>query len=361
MGRPLAVLLPGLGLLGLCALPASPAAAQQEGEPGARVYAKYCAQCHNDNGDGRGIAAPYLSPPPRDFTSGRYKLRSTPGGYLPTDADLERSIRNGLPGTAMPAFPNLTAGELEAVIAHLKTFSDSFEDPEARGEPIPIPSPPPVTEAQIELGRKIFLDIEEGKGSGGCFKCHGELGRGDGASAPTTIDTWYGDPIRVADLTMPWMFRAGPTREDVYRVLRTGLTGTPMAAFELPEDQLWAVVAYIASLSDFQTEAPYTNLLRAVAADGDLDLARGKELFAGAPESMFPVVGQIMEPGRQFHPSARAVMARAVYTDDEIAFLVTWHDMRAETAGTNAPDLAVPPEEVTPAVATGLPSANRGL
>ena len=104
MGRPLAVLLPGLGLLGLCALPASPAAAQQEGEPGARVYAKYCAQCHNDNGDGRGIAAPYLSPPPRDFTSGKYKLRSTPTGTV-SDGSASDTELAGVPSTLMVALP----------------------------------------------------------------------------------------------------------------------------------------------------------------------------------------------------------------------------------------------------------------
>jgi len=341
--------------LTLLALAAAPAAAQDD--LGALTYATYCAQCHNDNGDGRGIAAPYLEPPPRDFTSGRYKLRSTPGGYAPTDADLERSIRNGLPGTAMPAFPDLTSAELEAVIAHLKSFSSDFEDPDRQAEPIELSSPPPISDELIDLGREIFLDIEEGKGSGGCYKCHGQLGRGDGPSAPAQLDGWYNDYIRVADLTMPWNFRAGPAREDVFRVLRTGLTGTPMAAFDLPDEKLWAIATYVASLSDFQTEAPYTNLLRAVGADGDLDLARGRELFEGAPESMFPVVGQIMEPGRQFYPGAIAVSARAVYTDDEIAVLLTWHDMRAETTGTNAPDLPAPlweeEHDVTPGAAPG--------
>lgn len=51
------------------------------------------------------------------------------------------------------------------------------------------------------------------------------------------------------------------------------------------------------------------------------------------------------EPGRAFHPSASAVTVRAVYNAKEIAFQLTWHDMRADTAGRNAPDLAVPPEE----------------
>jgi DMSO reductase family type II enzyme heme b subunit len=332
---------------------AAPAAAQDD--LGATVYAKYCAQCHNDNGDGRGIAAPYLEPPPRDLTSGKYKLRSTPTGTVPTDADLERSIRNGLPGTAMPAFPDLTSAELDAVIEHVKAFSPAFEDPEAQGEPIPIPSSPPYSEELAARGKEIF--------QANCITCHGQLGRGDGGTAPLQRDQWHGDSIRVADMWKPWTFRAGPTREDIYRVLITGLDGTPMASYlgALEDADVWAIATWIVSLSGNDPEAPYTNLLRAVGADGDLDLERGRELFEGAPESMFPVVGQIMEPGRQFYPGAIAVSARAVYTDDEIAVLLTWHDMRAETTGTNAPDLPAPlweeEHDVTPGAGEGAPPA----
>ncbi len=323
---------------GLLALLATvPAAAQESGGEGARVYAKYCAQCHNDNGDGRGVAAPYLEPPPRDFTSGKYKLRSTPSGYMPADADLERSIRLGLPGTAMPAFPNLTEAELDAVVAHIKAFSPAFEDPEALAEPVPIPSPPPYSEELVAKGKEIF--------QANCITCHGQLGRGDGGTAPLQRDQWYGDYIRVADLSKPWTFRAGPTREDVYRVLVTGLDGTPMATYlgAIEDPDLWAIATWIVSLAGNDPNPPYTNLLRAIGTDEDLDLARGRELFAAAPESMFPVIGQVIEPERQFFPGATSVSARAVYNDDEIAVLVTWHDMRAETSGRNGLDLPALP------------------
>ena len=77
----------------------------------------------------------------------------------------------------------------------------------------------------------------------------------------------------------------------------------------------------------------------------ELDPAKGRELFANAPPAYFSVVGQVTEPGRAFHPSANGVEVRALYNRREIAFLVSWHDMRADQAGTNAPDLPVPPEE----------------
>ena len=51
-----------------------------------------------------------------------------------------------------------------------------------------------------------------------------------------------------------------------------------------------------------------------------------------APAAHFPVVGQIIEPGRAFHPSANGVDGAGGLQPREIAFLLTWHDMRADAA-----------------------------
>jgi hypothetical protein len=115
---------------------------------------------------------------------------------------------------------------------------------------------------------------------------------------------------------------------------------------------MWAIVDYMyylanleGSAEDAHPEAPYENQMTAVPSDEELDLAamdlaRSRELFANAPRSMFPIVGQIIEPGRNFYPSVYAINAQAVYNDDDILIKLTWNDMRAETFGTNAPDLA---------------------
>ena len=61
-------------------------------------YAKWCARCHGERGDGRGPAAAALvlnGRPPRDFTAGRFKISSARPGEAPTDADLERTIAQG--------------------------------------------------------------------------------------------------------------------------------------------------------------------------------------------------------------------------------------------------------------------------
>ncbi len=335
----------------LVSLSAASSLSAQDGgnELGLEVYTQWCAHCHGENGDGQGVAAPYLKPLPRDFTSGKYKVRMTTTGNIPTDADLTQAIRQGFPGTSMPAFPAayLSDADVAAVVSYIKSFSDWFSDPELQNpETITIPTPPAYDEeAAKTTGRQTYEET-------GCARCHGDLGRGDGASAPTLVDDW-GNNIKVADLTMPWTFRGGGTRTDIYRTMSTGFNGTPMPGFhnnlgatpEESQQKMWAIVDYMLSLSGGprDTEAtPYSNLLRSVPTEGEIDLEKAAELFAAAPAATFPIFGQIVEPGRNFYPSAVAVTAQAIHNESEIAFRITWNDMRAETSGSNAPDAAAP-------------------
>ncbi len=337
--------------LGLAlALGGAPLARSQQATPGGALYQKLCSQCHGERGDGNGVSALRLLPRPRDFTAGKFKVRTTPNGALPTDTDLRAVIRDGMPYTSMPGWSHLPDAQIDELIAAVKSFSADFVDSARTPTPIQIPNAPKPTPASAAKGREVYESI-------GCGACHGELGRGDGTSAPTLQDDW-GDPIRPADLTKRWTFRGGPTRADIYRTFTTGMNGTPMPSFaeSLSDDERWQLVDYIAGL-DPREEPGYSELLQVRWSDQELDLERGRELFAAAPAAYFSVVGQVTEPGRAFHPSANGVTVRAVYNQREIAFLLTWHDMRANRSGTNAPDLPVPPEEETDGLATAASSS----
>ncbi len=345
--------------IALCAAPAGLVRAQgpdvgteAQRESGKRLYLKYCSQCHGEKGDGEGYATPHLSPRPRDFTAGKFKVRTTPNGALPTHQDLVNIIRRGMPYTSMPAWPTLSDQEVSDLAYFIKTFSPDFSNAENVPKPVELPSAPSATNESVELGKKLYVET-------GCVKCHGTLGRGDGSSAPTLKDDW-GHAIRAADLAQSWTFRGGPTREDIFRTMSTGFNGTPMPSFadSLQPEQRWAIADFIVSLSG--SDGPgYTNLVIAKHVLDPIDLKKGAASFESARVARFPIIGQIMEPGRAFHPPTTSVMVQAIYDAESIAFLVRWHDMSAQKTGTNGPSLPVPPEEEEDAA--GAPASTGGV
>ena len=172
---------------------------------------------------------------------------------------------------------------------------------------------------------------------------------------------------------MPWNFRGGGSRQDIYRSISTGLYGTPMAGFAdgLTEEQRWQIVDWIVAqaretgAAEDPGKAPYDTLVRAVphleGLDGiaqGADLAEARALFDDAPKSLFPVIGQVTQPGRDFRPGTVAVAVQAIYDTDDVAFLVTWHNLTADTAGSNAPDLEVPRQHGVPF--RGYPEGDEG-
>ena len=118
----------------------------------------------------------------------------------------------------------------------------------------------------------------------------------------------------------------------------------PSYADSLEVEDRQHLVNYVYSLGDGD-DPGYGTLITAVHAEEPIDLQNGEALdalFADAPMTRFPLVGQISEPGRNFYPSVTSIEAQAVYNRDEIAFRVRWNDLRADTTGRNSPSIDVP-------------------
>lgn len=209
---------------------------------GKYVFERNCIVCHGARGDGMGEMSPQLVPKPRSFREGMFKFRSTPAGALPTEADLVRTIRGGLSGTGMGMFTHLSDDEVRAVIEYVKSFSRRWLKTENYAAPMKLPPQPAwLKEAgRIANGAALFQTH--------CAGCHGPSADGNGQFAATLKDVWN-LPARPADLRQPHL-RCGDAPADIYRVLATGLDGTPMVSFEttLTPELRWEIIAYIFTL-----------------------------------------------------------------------------------------------------------------
>jgi DMSO reductase family type II enzyme heme b subunit len=326
-----------------------PAAAQAAGgERGKQLYEARCALCHGSAGKGDGPAAERLLPRPRDFTAGKYKIRSTPSGQLPTDEDLARVIREGMPGTSMPAWGHVIteASDMGALVGHVQGFAEGFKG--AKPEVAKLPPEVASSEASIKRGREMFEAIE-------CHKCHGTAGRGDPEPGSDLKDDW-GHPVRPANLHKPWTFRGGPERKDVATRLATGLMGSPMPTFadsvEKPED-IWHLANYVRSLGPDRPN--WASLLQVRAASEAPPSDPNAELWSKVPGANFALVGQVIVDPRNFNPTIDMITVRAVHTPEEVVFHLTWDDPTPSDPARGAPK----PDRVALQFPAGGPPGDR--
>ncbi len=338
-------------------------------EHGKKVYFKRCVWCHGVEGGGDGPSADRLFTRPRNFIQGTFKIRWTDSGQLPRDVDLETTIKNGLPGSAMPAWGEvLSDADIKAVVQFVKSlvqdrdFVDEDEDMEVmdwggqkNGEnPWGVTGPYyiGVPEEAITAGAELFKKNK-------CFECHGGEGRGDGN--PTMKDDW-GFPIVAADWQQCWNFR-GSRRDafdpfNVVRTISTGINGTPMPNFreKITPDERWQLAAFVNSLcprkkidslvnkpiTDFLIKSVYTAgpvtpnmddpMWQAPEHDNRLPgMERSEEYLANGGDQFWSYIamgGQITRGQRNFDPKVDNlwVMSRWSDEDQAIYYLVEFHN-----------------------------------
>ncbi len=314
----------GIVLLALfAAAPHALAGQEDAATAGKVVYDRWCAECHGETGQGDGSAAASMLPRPRDFAQALYQIRTTGSGQIPTDADIRFAIENGLPGTTMPGWPNLTDQEIDDVIVYLKSFSRFFAQGPAP-EPLDFGSDPGGGPAAIEAGAAAYLTML-------CEECHGLSGRGDGTSAPT-LEDWRGLPIRAADLTEAWVFNGGSSVEDMHTRMLTGLDGTPMpSAIDamnsgvVSPDEVWQLAHYLASFGPREMP-PLREVIRVGRAEGGLPADGGEEAWVGVEAFHFPLSGQVVQLPRNFSPTVDGLWVQGLHDGNDVALRVQWND-----------------------------------
>ena len=93
-------------------VPSERLASPEVRERGRRLFGEHCALCHGVAADGRGARREGMSRPPADLTDPVWRERtSARRAYF--------TIREGVPGTAMPAWRSLSPEETWDLVAYV--------------------------------------------------------------------------------------------------------------------------------------------------------------------------------------------------------------------------------------------------
>ncbi|MEZ6136770.1 MAG: c-type cytochrome [Pirellulaceae bacterium] len=197
------------------------------------LYLSKCASCHGSDGLGDGLAARFLYPRPRNLQAEPLRIASTRNA-IASDQDIAQVIRRGLPGTSMPAFPDLKDDEVAMLVETINRFRQPLMR-EQPAEALPIPEFPEVSEAMVARGKAIFE-------TSGCSICHQSQGR------PGELFDSSGRLTLARDLAHDYM-KGGDDSPSLYARIRLGMPGTPHPALDVPSEKLVDLVAYCQSLS----------------------------------------------------------------------------------------------------------------
>jgi cbb3-type cytochrome c oxidase subunit III len=125
-------------------------------EEGRAVYLANCSGCHGVDGRANSPGARSLRPVAFDLA-----------GFRLPSATVWQALQHGVPGTAMPAWNELSGAEFKAVGDYVLAMSRT---PELRPDEQDAPTP------TLQLAGQRIFDTH-------CVRCHGDSGAGDGPEA----------------------------------------------------------------------------------------------------------------------------------------------------------------------------------
>lgn len=292
------------------------------------IYQKRCAHCHGEDGDGEGPAAEFMYPKPRDFTLAVFKYKTTHADVeFPTDADLRKTIKQGLPGTAMPGWRTiLNDAEIDALIKKIKEFGE-WEEEEVEYTPIDEGDRVASSEASLKKGRELFVKA--------CVQCHGEQGRGNVTSGKRLKDDWE-NRIWPRNLTRPETWRYTRDARDIFHRISAGIRGTPMPEHTttMSIEDRWHVANYVMGLR--KNAVPLSEgetVIRAARIDGPLPQSPDDPQWNKAPALTVSLIPNIVKEPRLFFSLNDTVTARALYNSDDFAIRVDVDDRTHSVPG----------------------------
>ena len=188
---------------------------------GDELYATHCSSCHGIDGKG-GVGVPIALPSFLNSVSNEY---------------LKKTIRLGRPGRIMPAFDALSDAQVNAIVKHVRNWTD---------KPAPLEDSTSI-KGDSEHGKQLYAKY--------CVQCHGENG-GGGKGTGVTFSRKRDLPI-IAPALNNSGFLAAASDVMIRDTITFGREGTPMTSMlvaGLSEKDIDDVVSYIRSLEKSAAE-----------------------------------------------------------------------------------------------------------
>ena len=205
-----------VSLIAFCTLSVSSALSADEKtiKPGANIYTQNCVFCHQADAIGKPGFAPSLSNP--EFLS------------LASDKFILGTIRDGRPGTGMPPFKHLGRDQGRAIVAYLRSFSNS---PHRASE---VDAQPP-SQGEAAQGKQLFDNI--------CATCHGPNGNGYIAGGTGTAIGKAGTLDKVSDGFLRTTIKEGRSNTRM-----RGFSG-PEGLANLSDQEIDDIIVYLRTLA----------------------------------------------------------------------------------------------------------------
>ena len=183
---------------------------------GAELYQTHCAACHQVGGGGIGLPL------------AASKLATVPDEYI------HATIRHGRVGRIMPAFPELSNAQVDAITAYIRSWS---------GVVAPVYPDTPVI--GVAARGKAIYDVY-------CSSCHAADGSGEGLGTGVTYSRERKFATMPPAISNPG-FLASASDQMIRQVIMLGRPGTAMQSFldvGLKQQDIDDVVSYIRSFEN---------------------------------------------------------------------------------------------------------------
>jgi DMSO reductase family type II enzyme heme b subunit len=303
---------------------------------GQALFARQCAICHGEAGDGAGPFAYLMNPRPRNFKLGKFKLTTTQN-QIPSDDDLLRTITRGMPGSAMPPWGHLPASDLSALVAYVRSVFEAavgatleggvadgtysrnelpalLVERTQPGPAIVVPPEPAFDDLRWFNGRRVYLEA--------CASCHGVDGNPDPAAVKFDDEGYPAPPRSFVN----GIFKGGMAGADLYCRIMKGMRGTPMPASEgiYTDDEVWDLIHYVQSLAragsqnraQLQQGTIVAPNVQGPLPSGPTDAAwgRARPLYVG------------LTPLWWTDQRIEGLVVQALHNDTELALRLSWLD-----------------------------------